>query len=563
MQHEENIDFARSDSAPYNKLFIVTVVLTSIVAIAPLITMAIVNIYQYQKAFKADMINPLTNQTTNTRNSLESFIDERYAALKFISKQETFEEISNQSNLSAILRHLKDSFDGYIDLGVVNSDGDQISYVGPYNLLGKNYSQQIWFNEAAIKGDYISDVFMGYRDLPHFTIAIVKDLPNNDFYILRATINSEKLYSIIMAQKLLPSNDVFLINKTGLLQTPSKYNGEILRKWEFPVPAYSSQTEVVEKMDGDANYFLAYSYINNSPFILIETTKSETVMSNWISTRNNLIIFLIVSIAVIVIVIVWGSYRMIKYIKRYEYKMISFLRNVSYTNKLASIGRLAAGVSHEINNPLSIINENAGVIQDILRFSEHFPAKEKILSHTKSIVKSVDRCSRITHRLLGFAKRMDAHIESVDIEAMMNEVIGFVNRDLQNRNIKVNVDSTADAPIIQSDKGQLQQVFLNIVNNAIDAVEDGGQINISISRDDNDKVKVKIKDNGVGISKADLEKIFDPFYSSKKEHGTGLGLFITYGIVQKLGGTIEADSMLGKGSTFIITLPSNFAINKD
>jgi two-component system, NtrC family, sensor kinase len=161
IKNESNLEYVQDNSSRYKKLFRITVILTCIVAVAPLITMAIVNIYQYQKAFKADIIYPLSNQTTNIRNTLESFIEERYAALKFISKEKSFNDLSDINDLSAVLRHLKESFDGYIDLGIINSKGSQISYIGPYNLLGKDYSQQQWFNEAVIKGDYISDVFMG------------------------------------------------------------------------------------------------------------------------------------------------------------------------------------------------------------------------------------------------------------------------------------------------------------------------------------------------------------------------------------------------------------------
>ena len=136
---------------------------------------------------------------------------------------------------------------------------------------------------------------MGYRGLPHFTLAVTKETYDNKFFVIRATINSEKLYSIISSQKLLPTDDVFLINKKGILQTPSRYNGKILKEWSFKTPAYSTETEVRETKYNGKNYFQAYTYIEQTPFILIETTESDSVMSNWRIARNNLIIFLIIS----------------------------------------------------------------------------------------------------------------------------------------------------------------------------------------------------------------------------------------------------------------------------
>lgn len=554
LKESEHYEFIQNNGTRYSNLFKIIVVVTILVAVAPLIVMALVYIYQYQKAFKQDILYPLNSQTTNIANTLNSFIEERYAALKFISKEKSFDEMSKKENLSSVLRHLKESFNGYIDLGVIDSKGNQISYVGPYNLEGKSYSEQMWFNETVIKGDYISDVFMGYRGLPHFTLAVVKELGNNDFYILRATISSDKLYSLISYQKILSANDVFLINKSGILQTPSKFNGEILTQWSMPVPSYTSDTEIIETNHNNKSFFLAYAYIQNSSFILIEMIESESVMSNWRSTRNNLIIFLSLSTVIIVIVIFWGSYRMVNYIREYEFKMIKFLREVSYTNKLATIGRLAAGVSHEINNPLAIINENAGIIKDILQISKNFDEKEKIIRYTTSIVNAVERCSRITHRLLGFAKRMDTQIDTINVKDLINEVISFVDKELQHRSISINIDSYSESPIIKSDKGQIQQVLLNLLNNALDAVNDGGSIEIKISKKEG-KMRIACKDNGIGISKEEIQKIFDPFYSSKREKGTGLGLFITYGIVQKLGGNIEVESLPGVGSVFTVILP--------
>lgn len=558
LKNSEHYSFVQGNKARYEKMFKVTVFVTILVAAAPLVILGAVFIHQYQKAFKADIIYPLKNQTSNNQGALKSFIDERYSALKFISKEKTFEEMSDKTNLAAVLRHLKDSFDGYIDLGVIDSEGKQVAYVGPYNLEGKSYAEQMWFNETVIKGDHISNVFMGFRGLPHFTLAVVKELGYGDFFILRATVSSDKLYNIIAAQKNLYGNDVFLINSEGVLQTPSKFNGEILEKWDFPVPVFSSDTEIIEKDINNEHYLIGYAYIENSPFILIEMIESKSVMSNWNSTRNNLIVFLSVSAVIVILVVLWGARRMINNIREYEFRLVKFLREISYTNKLATIGRLAAGVSHEINNPLSIINENAGIIKDILNVSADFEYREKIIKYSDSIVNAVDRCSRITHRLLGFAKRMDAQIDTINLKDLLEEVIGFVKKELQDRHIEVSLDSYSAAPIIQSDKGRLQQVLLNIVNNAIDAVPEGGKIELRIQKD-KDFVNVFCKDNGIGIDEKDKQKIFDPFYSTKRDKGTGLGLFITYGIVRKLGGNITVESAPGEGSEFIIKLPFDYS----
>ncbi|HDS01197.1 MAG TPA: two-component sensor histidine kinase [candidate division Zixibacteria bacterium] len=549
-------DFFQEGRFRYRRLKRYSILLTALVAITPLIIMTIINSHQYQKALKADLIYPISRQTSNTKRSLESFIEERRAALDLISKEKNYEELYDHDKLANTLRHLKESIDGFVDLSLIDSRGNQVAYVGPYKLEGKNYSDQDWFHEVSIKGVYVSDVFLGYRDLPHFVIAVLHEKTEGDYYVLRATIDSDMLYRKIVSQILRPTSDAFLINKAGILQTPSNDHGAILEKSPIPVPPYSPHSEVVEQKDSARNlYILGYAFIENSPFILIEVIQPEAFMQNWLTLRNNLIWFLGISIILILIVVIWGSSHMVDKIREADMHRCKVLHQVEYTNKMASIGRLAAGVSHEINNPLAIINENAGMVNDVLSVSNDFPMREKVTKSVNSILRNVERCSRITHRLLGFAKRMETKIETLDLRELITEVLGFLEKEALHRNIKINTNFPENLPGIRSDRGQLQQVFLNILNNAIDAISEGGKIDIDIELRKDNKIDVTIRDTGRGISKPDLERIFEPFFSTKKEHGTGLGLSITYGIVQKLGGQIRATSELGEGTTFTVTLP--------
>jgi two-component system NtrC family sensor kinase len=216
---------------------------------------------------------------------------------------------------------------------------------------------------------------------------------------------------------------------------------------------------------------------------------------------------------------------------------------------------MAAGVAHEINNPLAIINEKAGLLNDLATYTKDLPNKEKFSGLADSIINSVERCSRVTHRLLGFARRMETRKELVDLKQLLEDVVGFQKSDLAHRNINVTYNIPSDLKPIESDRGQLQQVFLNIVNNAVAAVDIGGHVDIMIDDFNDDTVKVTIKDDGVGISKENLDHIFEPFYSTKGEFGTGLGLSITHDIVQKLGGRIEVRSQPEEETSFDVILP--------
>jgi signal transduction histidine kinase len=222
---------------------------------------------------------------------------------------------------------------------------------------------------------------------------------------------------------------------------------------------------------------------------------------------------------------------------------------------MATLGRLAAGVAHEINNPLAIINEKAGLLEDMAKHNPDFPKRDKILGMVDSISTSVDRCSRVTKRLLGFGRRMETTRERIDLRSLIKDVLEFQGTEATHRSIDIDVQVDDNVPMITSDRGQLQQVLLNLVSNAYAAVPDGGRIEIKVTQTNADEVAVSVSDNGSGIAPADLKNIFEPFFSTKGESGTGLGLSITRDIVERLGGIIEAESELGEGTTFTVLLP--------
>jgi signal transduction histidine kinase len=551
------INLSAQQKSHYNRLRVFLIILMSIVALAPLFIMTIISYNEYEEVFAAELINQVSRRISNTEQSIEFFISERLAALNFLLLDNTINDFSDNRKLTNLLSDLKNSFEGFVDLGIIDSKGKHRYYAGPYEVLGKNYSDQHWFQEVILKGIHVSEVFMGFRKFPHFVLAIKHEKENGDFYILRTTLNMDMLNKKLYSLELGPQSDACLINFDGFLQSPSRLYGKVLERVEFELPSYSRNTLVNIKYDEENNpYIFGYAYIDNSPFILIVTKRGEDFMASLFEVRENHMWILTISVVIILIVILRSTFYMVKRIEIADLKQAKVMHNIQYTNKMASIGRLAAGVAHEINNPLAIINEKAGLLKDIATFKQDFEYKDKVLDVVGSIIKSVDRCSTITHRLLGFAKRMDISTEVIDLELLLKEVSGFLEKEATLKNIKLNFNVDNNIPSIESDRGQLQQVFLNILTNAFYAVkEEEGTIDITAELREDKKVIVTISDNGVGISKENIDHIFEPFYTTKGKYGTGLGLSITYGIIQKLGGEIKVDSKLGEGTSFKIILP--------
>jgi two-component system NtrC family sensor kinase len=532
-------------------------VLMIVLTIVPLFMMALINYHQYQGSLKQEMIEPTKLLVSKTRHSFEFFLNERQSLIKSISYFYSLNDLCDEKRLNHILFILKKEFIGFVDLGLINgADGRQMCYVGPYNLLGKNYANQDWFQEVTLKGTYISDVFMGYRKFPHIAIAVQRLEVNGESWILRTTIDTTMFDNLIAAMGLDAESDAFILNKEGIFQTNSRLYGKVLEQCPLVIPAGGQATYVDERKDpGGKDIFLTYTHFTYPEYTLVIVKPKSTVLKTWYALKSDLFLVFLASSILIVIVVFRLTGIMVNRIKEADQNRELAFRELQHHHKLSSIGRLAAGVAHEINNPLAIINEKAGLIKDLIQYSPDFAQKEKFSTLVGSILQSVSRCRTITHRLLGFAKRMEVEVETLDLNELIEEVLGFMEKEALYRNIDIGLELAKELPMIDSDRGQLQQVFLNILNNAMAAVEDEGRIVITTWEKDADTVAVSIQDNGCGMSEETLRHIFEPFFTTKKEHGTGLGLSITYGIVKKLGGDIEVKSKEHEGTIFKIFLP--------
>jgi signal transduction histidine kinase len=274
----------------------------------------------------------------------------------------------------------------------------------------------------------------------------------------------------------------------------------------------------------------------------------------WDVGQVELAAFVALSILLILIAIYQGTTKQVTRLYQADLHRAAVLREVVYTNKLAAIGRLASGVAHEINNPSAIIYEKTGLIKDLLQLGPERMDQAKMLTLCDGCLEAVKRVREITHRLLSFARHQPVTIEPLEPAALINDVLLFMGKEISSRDLKAAVEQEPGLPAIQSDRSLLEQVFLNIINNAFTVLADGGRLDISLART-KEGIRVVFADNGPGIASEHLGHIFEPFFTTRGEQGIGLGLSITYGIVHKLGGNITVESQQGRGTTFTITLP--------
>lgn len=221
------------------------------------------------------------------------------------------------------------------------------------------------------------------------------------------------------------------------------------------------------------------------------------------------------------------------------------------SEKLKAVATLAAGMAHEIKNPLTSIATFAEYMKDKRNDDEYIDKFQKVMRE------EVGRINNIVQQILDFAKPIPPRLEKVDANRVLDGTLDFLSNRFLSKNIKISKDYTQDA-FVMADPEQLKQVFLNIFLNAIDATQGGGEIYVKTEPSeykDRSHLNIVIRDTGRGIPPSELDKIFDPFYTTK-DSGTGLGLAIVHGIVKEHKGRIFVESALQKGTKFTLVFPT-------
>jgi two-component system NtrC family sensor kinase len=225
---------------------------------------------------------------------------------------------------------------------------------------------------------------------------------------------------------------------------------------------------------------------------------------------------------------------------------------IIHSRKIASLGTLVSGVAHELNNPINNVILTIDSLMGGRKITE-----ERRLAMLNDILTQAVRASEIVKHLLDFSRTDRTIIEDLDIAQALQETIQISENQITVNNIKLRVDLATDLPVVRGNRQALQQVFINLLTNAVHAMPSGGELLVRAVQGSDRKIVIMVRDTGSGIAEDHLPRIFDPFFTTKKVgKGTGLGLSVSYGIIKKHGGIITVDSSPGKGSTFTIVLPT-------
>jgi len=542
----------------YKKLQRVYITVILLVSFTPLFVLGTIMYYQVARMYKNKIEEQIRYRASALAESIDLFLKERTAILGSIADTHSFQDILDEKSLLRIFDVMNLRAGAFVDLGVIDNSGQHRAYVGPYELKGLNYFQQPWFSEVMSKGIYISDVYTGYRELPHFIIAVRRQ-DNQNSWILRATVDPDIFDGIVRSAQIGKTGDAFIVNKEGVFQTSPRFDGNILKESNIDTRFFGGRTTVneTETSHGGKRLF-AGTWLKNKTWLLTISQEVSEEMGGLLATRNLEIAIIIFGTLLIILTTIFTTHRTVTRLREADTRMNELNAQLLQSDKLAALGKMAAGVAHEINNPLAVILQKTGWMEDLLADEVFQNSKEleEYKTSIKKIEEHVERARKVVHNMLGYARKMEPRQDDVDVNETIKQTISLLENHARINNIEIKTMFQPDLPIIASDQSQLQQIFLNILSNAIDAIGKDGWIEIE-SSSSNTIIDVRITDNGPGIPEDRQKKVFDPFFTTKQTgKGTGLGLWVTYSIIEKLGGSIFLKSQIGEGSTFTVQIPN-------
>jgi signal transduction histidine kinase len=527
------------------------------VALVPLIIWALSGYRLTMETIESELELRTSQLVSNSWRSVSLFLTERRSVLDFIAHDHSLETLKDPARLAGILENLNKRFGGFIDLGAIDDSGKQISHAGSHQMQGLDFNQQLWFREVLSRGVYISELVTGALNEPHIDFAVKREFADGSYFVLHAVLKPEQLMESIAQIDVGARGDLFIINRDGVLQTPSRYYGPVFNKIPMAVPEHSPKARVFESSnDSKDRIVIGYAHIPDTPYILMMIQEQSEDIQPWYKTTWAFAGILAASIFMILLVTLGVATHLVNQIHEADQERLDTLHQVEYASKMVSLGRLASGVAHEINNPLAIINEKAGHIRDIFTLTDTYTKDPKLIGLVDSVISTVQRCAKVTKGLLNFARHLNLSIQAIDLKEIIDEVKSILAKEAEHRSITVGITMSEDIPAFGSDRGKLEQVFFNLFNSVIGAMNDGGHLEITATRKDEGYVSVAFTDNGRGIPESDLKHIFEPFYYSKTGHsGTGLGLAVTYALIQEIGGTISVQSRPGQETCFDVSIP--------
>ncbi|MUM77979.1 two-component sensor histidine kinase [Pseudodesulfovibrio sp. F-1] len=550
------------DVQPYNKLSRNLALGVIAASLIPLVMVGALVFVQFSAIYTEKVYAHLGMVVDKHRESIDAFLSGKQYEVLYLDKAFTYEQLTNPAFLERTLKDIQQQYGRvFVDLGVIDASGRQIAYAGPFDQLGADYSSESWYVNSRDRKIAISDVFLGLHRAPHL-IVTVNNADNLRTWTLKATIDFLAFGNQVENLRVGDTGHAYIVNASGQHQTraPSAEAQELTMVSSRTVQRpHTSPGVLIERSQGSdgEEYIVVSAALTGVDWRLVFQQEVSDALSELVTAERMALLILVTGALAILGMSLFMFRRLVTRFRLIDLRTEMMNRQMIEAGKLASIGELAAGIAHEINNPVAIMIEEAGWVGDLLEDEgREMSCREEVERALAQIRTQGVRCKDITHKLLSFARQTDTRVTMVSLPELVTEVVNLSMQPARYARIEFSLNIDPHMPPIMASPTELQQVFLNLINNSIQAMEqDGGTLIISCHASAGEAF-ITVADTGPGIPEANLSRIFDPFFTTKPVgRGSGLGLSICYGIIHQMGGTIEAESTVGHGTSFNIRLP--------
>ncbi|WP_158947532.1 sensor histidine kinase [Pseudodesulfovibrio cashew] len=535
-----------------------------LVPAVPLILSAALGFYFFADTARRSAVSAISRVAVDHKKLIHAFLRERQSDLEAVLNRIPAELLTENTSKKTLQAMLPGDGGVFKDAGLIAPSGKQAAYNGPYALAGRDYATAEWYRETLKNGYFVSDVFLGYRNIPHLVVAVARRV-GSQAWVLRATIDSDVFGAMVDDVSIGDSGEAYIINTEGRFQTRRRSGGALLERDTKHYPTQSGGLMTFTGQDGENSYLYASNLLNDGKWRLIVRQKEEEAFHSTALAAYTVLLVLLCGGGVILVLAFVVSRKLSDTLHEQAETVGKLEAQLLQAARLAELGEMAAGFAHEINNPLQIMKTELALLELTVRDIGEGKGDEASFTELNEIAEQlqlqISRCAAITREILRFGRQDAPQLQPIDLAGYLPKVGAMVENKATVHGIDLRCEVDAATPMVEADPGQLQQVMINLLNNAIHAVVDrhgasGGVISVAAGRDERDNAVITVTDNGSGMSRESMSKIFLPFFTTKAPgKGTGLGLSVCHSIIDSLGGELSVESRKGEGSTFTILIP--------
>jgi len=553
------------------------IVLFLFLSLIPLFTVSLISYFSFKNSLHNTISTHLLEIARNKGIALQKWLFERQTDAEVFAQSPTVVESAvaaiNQKNnrvtekkhtftAEQYLQLVMNKYDSYDEIFILDKNGQMIITTGKMENIEVNRD---YFRKVINGSTFNTNIFLSpIAQKPTMVIAApIRDSKEEIIGVLVERIKLDAINKLMRDIEIGKTGESYLVNKEGYFLTESKFEpGHTLKKkisTKGTQECRRGKSGVGEYIDyRDKKVLGAYFWIPEMEWSLMVEQDSSEAFQKIQHLKNMIFTISLITILVIISFVRLASGKIVKILKRYDQEFKKQQKQIMRAEKLAAMGQLAAGVAHEINNPLGGISNCLKLISTKINKPNPKPKDFKnSIKYLQTSEQELNRCISIVRNFLSFSKRPTLKPALTNINSVILELVALIEPQAKIQNILISKELSSDLPPIKVDAQQLHQALMNVILNSLEAMIDGGELKICTEYDQRDStIKIDIIDTGVGIPEENLPHLFEPFFSTKPEgKGTGLGLSIVYEIIDEHNGSIEVESSLKKGTTFTIKLP--------